>query len=76
MWMCGVQDPPLQLEGTRTMKDHYGKDFVPRIAHLKRGSNGNAKRREERSEIARLIKMGRRAERRHARQALKKHEDY
>ena len=57
------------------MKDHYGKDFVPRLAHKKKGANGNATRREIRQEITKEIKRGRRAERRKSKQQLKEYED-
>lgn len=50
------------------MKDHYGKDFVPRIAKQKR----LCRTRQERKEIQGIIKTGRRMARRTARQELKK----
>ena len=50
------------------MKDHYGKEFVGRIAKQKR----LCRTKTERKEIQRLIKTGRRMARRKAQQELKR----
>jgi len=50
------------------MKEHYGKDFVPRIAKQKRW----AKTKSDRKCIQRLIKVGRRMERHKHNEVLKK----
>ena len=50
------------------MKDHYGKEFVGRIAKKKR----QCRTKRERQEVQRLIKTGRRMARRTARQDLRK----
>jgi HD-GYP domain-containing protein (c-di-GMP phosphodiesterase class II) len=50
------------------MKEHYGKEHVPRCAKRKR----LARTKQERKEIQKLIKTGRRMARRVAQQELRR----
>jgi hypothetical protein len=53
------------------MKHHYGEDYVPRCSKWKKYANGTWRPKQERQEVSKLMKRGRRMARRKAKQDLK-----